>query len=62
MYPDDKYGGLRKVRETSTCCKDRDEEILSLRKELEKAQNEAREWEQLALVYAGEQDSPASPT
>ena len=54
MYPDDRFGGLRKVRETSTCCKDRDEEILRLQNGLEKAQNEAKEWEQLAQEFAGE--------
>ena len=56
MYPDEKYGGLRKVRETSTCCKDRDEELLRLQEELEKARNEAKEWEQLAQEFAGEHD------
>ena len=54
MYPDDRYGGLRKIRETSSCCKDRDEEILRLQEELKKAQTEAKEWEQLAKEYAGE--------
>ena len=54
MYPDDRYGGLRKIRKTSTCCKDRDEEILRLNDELEKAREETNEWKQLAQVYAGE--------
>ena len=43
----DRYGGLRKVRETSSCCKDRDEELIRLQEELEKALDEAKEWEQL---------------
>lgn len=30
MYPDDKYGGLRKVKPGSTCCKDREEIIKQL--------------------------------
>ena len=61
MYPDDRYGGLRKIRKTCTCCKDRDEEILRLRDELEKAQKEAKEWEQLAEEYAGGHISSTSP-
>lgn len=40
MYPDDKYGGLRKVKPHSTCCKDRDEEIIQLKQENEKLLNE----------------------
>lgn len=34
MYPDDRYGGLRKVKVPNTCCKDRDEEILELDEEI----------------------------
>ena len=54
MYPDDRFGGLRRIREASTCCKDRDDEILGLKEELEKAKNEAKEWEQLAQEFAKE--------
>lgn len=49
MYPDKRYGGLRKVKAGSTCCKDRDEELALLREELENTKNEAKEWKELAL-------------
>lgn len=48
MYPDDRFGGLRKVKAASTCCKDRDDEIKRLQEELKNAQEEARQWEELA--------------
>lgn len=48
MYPDDRFGGLRKTKPASTCCKDRDEEIIRLQQELEKAKNDAKIWEELA--------------
>lgn len=48
MYPDDRFGGLRKVKEASTCCKDRDEEIIRIQEELKKAQVEAEEWQKFA--------------
>ena len=51
MYPDTRFGGLRKVREASTCCKDRDDEILRLQNELKQAQEDAKTWEQIALDY-----------
>lgn len=47
MYPDDRFGGLRKTKQASTCCKDRDEEIMHLKEELEKAKKEAKELEEL---------------
>ena len=34
LYPDDRYGGLRKVVPPSTCCKERDTEILELHKKI----------------------------
>lgn len=34
MYPDDRYGGLRKVKPPSTCCMERDEKINELLDEL----------------------------
>ena len=36
MYPDDRFGGLRKIKSTSTCCKDRDEEIYRLKERLKR--------------------------
>ena len=37
MYPDSRYVGLRKVKQGSTWCKHKDEEIAQLRQELENA-------------------------
>lgn len=48
MYPDSRYGGLRKIKEGSTCCKDRDEEIIILKEKLNKAEKEAKEWKNIA--------------
>ena len=48
MYPNDHFGGLRKTKPASSCCKDRDEEIIKLQQELEKAIKDAKEWEELA--------------
>jgi len=55
MYPDDRFGGLRRVKEASSCCKDRDDEILRLQEELQKAQNETKVWQELAQEYARDQ-------
>lgn len=52
MYPDDRYGGLRKIKETSTCCKDRDEEILRLQDELMKVKKDADDWREMAELFA----------
>ncbi len=30
LYPDSRYGGLKKIKPPSTCCKDRDEELTDL--------------------------------
>lgn len=40
MYPDEKYGGLRKVRPGSTCCKDREELMEQLQEENNKLSEE----------------------
>ena len=56
MYPDDRFGGLRKVKAPSTCCKDRDDELQRLREELLAAQNDAKEWEQFAKGLVDEQN------
>lgn len=48
MYPDDRFGGLRKVQMPGTCCKDRDEEIARLEKELKQSQKDMEEWKKLA--------------
>ncbi len=48
LYPDENYGGLKKVIPPSTCCKDRDMEIKALESKLEKAIANAEFWEEYA--------------
>lgn len=55
MYPDDRFGGLRKVKSPSTCCKDRDEEIARLKQELEQSQKDAKFWENFAEEHCAHQ-------
>lgn len=45
MYPAVNYGGLRKVKTGSTCCKDRDEIIEQLQKENTKLREDNKYWE-----------------
>ena len=45
MYPDDRYGGLRKVKSGSTCCKDRDELIGMLQEENRRLKEDNEYWE-----------------
>lgn len=40
LYPDEKYGGLKKIKSPKTCCMDRDERIEDLRKALSEKQEE----------------------
>lgn len=55
MYPDDRFGGLRKVKSPGTCCKDRDEEIARLKQELEQAHKDVKDWENLVEGYCAAQ-------
>lgn len=46
MYPDQRFGGLRKIKSNSTCCKDRDLMLEELTKENERFRKENDElWE-----------------
>lgn len=45
MYPNENYGGLRRIKPESTCCKDRDEIIEKLQKENNKLMKENAYWE-----------------
>lgn len=40
MYPDDRFGGLRKIKAPSTCCKDREDEIIRLQKRIQQLEDE----------------------
>jgi hypothetical protein len=40
MYPDDKFGGLRILRQPTTCCKEREEKITDMQEELKKVKEE----------------------
>lgn len=45
MYPDDRYGGLRKVQAPSTCCKDRDDIIAELKAKIIQLKEDCSFWE-----------------
>lgn len=47
MYPDDRFGGLRKIKPPSTCCKERENRIEELQTRLAEAQQHIAELEQL---------------
>lgn len=40
MYPDDRYGGVKKIKPPTTCCRDREQQIDELQVELEKAKED----------------------
>lgn len=46
LYPSRNLGGLRKVIPPSSCCKDRDEEIKQLKKEVADLKDEITLWEE----------------
>lgn len=48
LYPDDRYGGLKKIKPPSTCCKDRDAELKRLNQELIEEKNNSSFWENYA--------------
>ncbi len=54
MYPDDRYGGIKRIKPPSTCCKDRDENIFHLQEALIESQESARVWEELASSLENE--------
>ena len=45
MYPDEHYGGLRKVQPPSSCCKDRDKEIIELKEKIKQLESDCKFWE-----------------
>ena len=47
MYPDENYGGLRKIKPPSTCCKDRDREIDVLNRTIAELKSELNTAEEL---------------
>lgn len=50
LYPDENHGGLKKIIPPSTCCKDRDEQLTQLSKELDQAKADAEFWEKEAMA------------
>lgn len=48
MYPDDRYGGLRKITPPNTCCMDRETEIVKLKEELEKYKKDVKDYKEMA--------------
>lgn len=51
MYPDDRFGGLKTIKPPSTCCKERDEEIIKLLEENNKLKEDISTWEEIASAY-----------
>lgn len=47
MYPDDRHGGLKKIKPPKTCCMDRDEELNRIGEENEKLKIQIKEYEEL---------------
>lgn len=47
MYPAENYGGLKKIKPGVTCCMDREQELLKLKKENDELKQENREWKNL---------------
>lgn len=47
MYPDEKYGGLRKVKAGSTCCKDREQIIVELQEHNNKLKEENKTYQEI---------------
>ena len=47
LYPDENHGGLKRVMPPSTCCKDRDEEINTLKNTITSLESEVRVYEEL---------------
>ena len=45
LYPDKNHGGSRRIIPPLTCCKERDQEIAHLKKDLEEARKEIQFWE-----------------
>lgn len=58
LYPDENYGGLKKISPPKTCCMDRDEKITDLMNELDEAKREIKFWENYAKELEMESRGP----
>lgn len=47
LYPDERFGGLKKIKPPGTCCRDREEEVLQLKEEIKKIKEENQAYEEL---------------
>lgn len=52
LYPDENYGGIKKIVPPSTCCKERDSEIVELNKQIESLKSELDAANSLIEEYA----------
>lgn len=52
LYPDENYGGIKKIMPPSTCCKERDSEITKLKDEINRLNEELNAANQLFDEYA----------
>lgn len=50
MYPDTRFGGLRKIKPPKTCCMDRDERIIDLQSENQKLKEELQMLRELSKM------------
>lgn len=49
MYPDSRFGGLRKIKAPKTCCMDRDEQLIQLQNENQTLKEELKLWNEESL-------------
>ena len=47
LYPDDRFGGLRKIKPPSTCCREREEEIVELKEKISSLEADIQVYEKL---------------
>lgn len=48
LYPDERYGGLKKISPPTTCCMDREEELRAMALKLKEAKDEIDFWQEYA--------------
>lgn len=48
LYPDERYGGIKKINPPVSCCKDREEQISDLYDKLDKEKQNSKFWKDFA--------------
>ena len=49
----EKYGGLRKLRPPTTCCRERENEIAKLKERVKALEVDCKTWEDIAASIEG---------